>query len=380
MNFELESNQKLIRDMVREFAVNELEEKAVEIDKTGKFPWDSIKKMSELGLLGMIIPEKYGGGGMDFLSLAIAVEEISRVCASTGIIVAVNNTLAAYPILKFGSEEQKKKYIPLLSQGKKIGAFGLTEPEAGSDPVTLETTAQLYGNHYIINGTKRFIFNGQEAGIYIVFAKTDTEKAEEGLSAFIVERDTPGFSIGEPEELMGVRATGNCTLLLNDCKVPKENLLGAEGQGVSIALHSIDTSRIDISAQQVGIAQGALEAAVKYSKERVQFGQAISEFGMIQNKLAEMDAKINAARLLVYWAATKKDNGTEPNSREAAIAKYMASEACMYTTHQAVQVYGGYGYTKEYPVERFFRDAKVMEIYEGTTEVQKQIIAAYLLK
>ncbi|MFO7888796.1 MAG: acyl-CoA dehydrogenase [bacterium] len=380
MNFELESNQKLIRDMVREFAVKELEEKAVEIDKSREFPWESLKKMAELGLLGMIVPEKYGGGGMDFVSLAIAVEEISKACASTGVIIAVNNTLTAYPILKFGNEDQKKKYLPLLSQGKKIGAFGLTEPNAGSDPAGMETTAKLDGDHYIINGSKRFITNGQEAGIYIVFAKTDPEKGHKGISAFIVERESPGFSVGEHENLLGLRATGNCELMFDDCKVPKENLLGEEGQGFKIALHTIDTSRIDIGAQAVGIAQGALEAATQYSKERVQFGKPICEFGMIQDKLAEMDSRINAARLLVYWAAARKDGGAERYSREAAMAKYMASEACMYTVREAIQVYGGYGYTKDYPVERFYRDAKVMEIYEGTSEVQKIVIARNLLK
>lgn len=380
MNFELESNQKLIRDMVREFAVKELEEKAVEIDKSREFPWDSLKKMAELGLLGMIVPEKYGGGGMDFVSLAIAVEEISRACASTGVIVAVNNTLTAYPIMKFGNEDQKKKYLPLLSQGKKIGAFALTEPNAGSDPAGMETTAKLDGDHYIINGSKRFITNGQEAGIFVVFAKTDLEKGHKGVSAFIVEKEFAGFSVGEHEDLLGLRATGNCELMFDDCKVPKENLLGEEGQGFKIALHTIDTSRIDIGAQAIGIAQGALEAAVKYSKERVQFGKAICEFGMIQDKLAEMDSRITAARLLVYWAAAKKDGGAERYSREAAMAKYMAAEACMYSVREAIQVYGGYGYTKDYPVERFYRDAKVMEIYEGTSEVQKIVIARSLLK
>lgn len=380
MNFELDSNQKLIQNMVREFAVNELVEKAVEIDKSREFPWDNIKKMSELGLLGMIVPEEYGGGGMDFVSLAIAVEEISKVCASTGVIVAVNNTLTAYPILQFGNEEQKKKYLPVLSKGEKIGAFALTEPNAGSDPGSLETTAKLEGDFYILNGSKRFITNGQEAGVYIVFAKTDMEKKHKGISAFIIDRESPGFSVGEHENLLGLRATGNCELMFDDCKVPKENLLGEEGQGFKIALHTIDTSRIDIGAQAVGIAQGALEASIQYSKERVQFGKPICEFGMIQNKLAEMDSRINAARLLVLWAADKKNRGNGSYTKEAAIAKYMAAEACMYSTREAIQVYGGYGYTKDYPVERFYRDAKVMEIYEGTSEVQKIVIARSLLK
>jgi len=380
MNFELDSNQKLIQEMVREFAVNELEPMAVEIDKTREFPWANIKKMAELGLLGMIIPEQYGGGGMDFVSLAIAVEEISKACASTGVIVAVNQSLTAYPILQFGNDEQKKKYLPILAKAEKIGAFALTEAGAGSDPAAMETTAKLEGDHYILNGSKRFITNGGEAGIFIVFAYTDKEKAHKGISTFIVDKDTPGFSVGEHEDLMGLRATANCELLLDDCKVPKENLLGEEGQGFKIALNTIDTSRIDIGAQAVGIAQGAMEAAVKYSKERKTFGKPICEYQMIQSKLAEMATRIDAARLLVYRAASIKDQGASRYTKEAAMAKYVASEACMYSVREAIQVYGGYGYTKDYPLERFYRDAKVMEIYEGTSEIQKIVIARSLLK
>lgn len=379
MNFELDSNQKLIRDMVREFAVNELEEKAVEIDQSKEFPWDSIKKMAELGLMGMIIPEKYGGGGMDFVSLAIAIEEISHVCASTGVIVAVNQTLTAYPIMEFGNDDQKKKYLPVLAKAEKIGAFALTEAGAGSDPASMETTAKLEGDHYILNGSKRFITNGEEAGIFIVFAITDKEKGHKGIATFIVEKDFEGFSVGDHEDLMGLRATGNCELMFDDCKVPKENLLGEDGQGFKIALHTIDTSRIDIGAQAVGLAQGAMEAAIKYSKERQTFGKPICEYQMIQSKLAEMATRIDAARFLVYRAAAMKDSGATRYSKEAAMAKYAASEACMYTVREAIQIYGGYGYTKDYPVERYFRDAKVMEIYEGTSEIQKIVIARSLL-
>jgi len=379
MDFTLDSDQKLIQDMVREFATNELEPVAEEIDRSGEFPWTNIKKMAELGLMGMIVPEKYGGGGMSFVSLAIAVEEISRACASTGVIVAVNQTLSAYPILKFGDDSQKQKYLPVLAKAEKLGAFGLTEANAGSDPAAMETHAKLDGDHYIINGSKRFITNGGEAGIFIVFASTDKEKGYKGISAFIIERDFPGFSIGKHEDLMGLRATANCELLFEDCKVPKENLLGEEGQGFKIALHTIDTSRIDIGAQAVGIAQGALDASLKYSKERKTFGKPICEYEMIQSKLAEMATRIDAARLLVYRAAAMKDAGIERYSKEAAMAKYMASEACMYSVREAVQIYGGYGYTKDYAVERFFRDAKVMEIYEGTSEIQKIVIARNLL-
>ncbi len=379
MKFTLDSNQKLIQDMVREFATNELEPNAADIDISGEFPMANIKKMAELGLMGMIVPESYGGGGMDFLSLAIAVEEISKACASTGVIVAVNQTLTAYPILKFGTDEQKKKFLPLLASAKKIGAFGLTEANAGSDPAAMETTAKLEGDHYVLNGSKRFITSGGEAGIFIIFAITDKEKGYKGISTFIVERDTPGFSLGKHEDLMGLRATANCELLFDDCKVPKENLLGEEGQGFKIALNTIDTSRIDIGAQAVGIAQAAMDAAVKYSKERKTFGKPICEYEMIQSKLAEMATRIESARLLVFKAAAMKDEGVEKYTKEAAMAKYMASEACMYTVREAIQVYGGYGYTKDYPVERFFRDAKVMEIYEGTSEIQKIVIARSLL-
>jgi len=379
MNFELESNQKLIQEMVREFATNELVEKAVEIDESREFPWDSIKKMAELGLLGMITPEEFGGGGMDYVSLAIAIEEISHACASTGVIVAVNHTLAAYPILQFGNDEQKKKYLPPLAKGEKLGAFGLTEANAGSDPASMESTAVLKGDYYVINGTKRFITNGGEAGIFIVFAYTDLEKKHKGISAFIVEKDMPGFSVGEHEDLLGLRATANCELMFDDCKVPKENLLGGEGDGFKIALNTIDTSRIDIGAQAVGIAQAALETSIQYSKERKTFGKHICEYEMIQAKLAEMASRIDAARLLVYRAAALKDAGAQRYTKEAAMAKYMASEACMYSVREAVQVYGGYGYTKDYPVERFYRDAKVMEIYEGTSEIQKIVIARSLL-
>jgi butyryl-CoA dehydrogenase len=380
MDFELNSNQKLIQEMIREFAINELEEKAVEIDNSKEFPWDSVKKLAELGVLGIIVPEQYDGGGMDFLSLTIAVEEISRVCASTGVIVAVSQTLATYPILQFGSERQKKKYIPPLVKGEKIGAFALTEANAGSDPAGMETIAKLEGDHYILNGSKRFITNGEEAGTFVVFAYTDKEQKHKGISAFIVEKDFTGFSVGEHEDLLGLRATGNCELMFDDCKVPKENLLGEEGHGFKIAMHTIDTSRIDIGAQAVGIAQGALDAAVKYSKERKTFGKPICNYQLIQSKIAEMAIRIDAARLLCYRAAVLKDNGHSRFSKEAAMAKYAASEACMYSVREAIQVFGGYGYTKDYPVERYYRDAKVMEIYEGTSEIQKIVIARSLLK
>ena len=380
MNFELTNDQKMLQSEVRKFAENELAPLAPEIDVSGEFPKESIKKLAELGLLGIFVPEKYGGSEFDFVSLAIAIEEISRACASTGVIVAVNNSLTAYPILQFGTEEQKQKYLPLLCSGKKIGAMGITEPNAGSDVAAMETTAKLEGDHYILNGTKRFITNGGEAGIFIVFAYTNKELKHKGMSAFIVDRESPGFSLGNHEDLMGIRATANCELIFEDCKVPKENLLGEEGQGFYICMNTLDVSRIDIGAQAVGISQAALDEAVKYSKERVAFGKPICKFEMIQNMLAEMATQIHAARLLVYNAAWCKDAGIKRFSKEAAMAKYYAANIAVDVTRKAVQIFGGYGYSKDYTVERLYRDAKILELYEGTSEIQKVVIASELLR
>jgi butyryl-CoA dehydrogenase len=330
--------------------------------------------------MGVVIPEQYGGAGMDFTSLAIIVEEISRVCASTGVITAVNNSLAAYPIYHFGTEEQRKKYLPDLCSGKKIGAIGITEANAGSDPASMETMAVLEGDHYKLNGSKLWITNGEVAETFIVFAYTDPSVRHKGMSAFIVEKDFPGFSIGKHENLLGIRATGNCELIFDDCMVPKANILGEEGHGFKIVMHTLDVSRIDIGAQGVGISQGALDAAVKYAKERVQFGKPIAEFEMIQDMFAEMATQTDAARLLVYRAATMKDAGVERFTREAAMAKYYAAEVVVDVTRKAVQIYGGYGYSKDYPVERMYRDAKIIEIYEGTSQIQKIVIARNVLK
>lgn len=379
MDFELNEEQRMLQDTVRKFANDVLKPKAVEIDKSGEFPHETIKKLADLGLMGVIIPEEFGGAGFDFLSLAVAIEEISRVCATTGVIVAVNNSLAAYPILRFGNEEQKKKYLPLLASAKKIGAFALTEPNAGSDPAGMEMTARLDGGHYILNGAKRFITNAGEAGIFIVFASTDKEKKHKGISAFVVERDSPGFSLGKHEDLMGIRATANCELNFDDCKVPKENILGKEGDGFKIAMHTLDVSRIDIGAQAVGVGQGALDEAIRYSKERTQFGKKVCEFELIQGMLADAATMIEAARLLIYRTAYLKDKGVPRFTREAAMAKYYASEAAVFASRIAVQIHGGYGYTKDYPVERLYRDAKIMEIYEGTSQIQKIVIARQLL-
>lgn len=379
MDFQLDSNQKLIREMIHDFAEKELREKAMEIDRTGEFPWDSVRKMAQLGIMGFIVPTKYGGAEASFVSLAIAIEEISRVCASTGVIVAVNNTLASYPILAFGNEDQKKKYLPQLSNATKLGAIGLTEANAGSDVASMETTARLEGDHYVLNGSKRFITNGGEAGIFVVFAYTDKSLKHKGISAFIVEKDFPGFSVGKHEDLLGIRATSNCELIFDDCIVSKENLLGGEGQGFKVAMNTLDVSRIDIGAQAVGVSQGAFEAAVQYAKERKAFGQVIGQFQMIQDKLAEMATRIDASRLLVYRAAALKDQGLPRFTKEAAMAKYYAAETATYVAKEAVQIFGGYGYSKDYEVERYYRDAKVMEIYEGTSEIQKVVIARNLL-
>jgi len=380
MDFSLSQDQKMIREMVREFATKELEPIAAEIDESREFPHASLKKMADLGLMGVVIPEQYGGAGMDFTSLAIIVEEISRVCASTGVITAVNNSLVAYPIYQFGTEEQRKKYLPDLCSGKKIGAIGITEANAGSDPASMETTAVLEGDHYKLNGAKLWITNGEAADTFVIFAYTDPSVRHKGMSAFIVEKAHPGFSVGKHENLMGIRATGNCELIFDDCMVPKENILGEEGQGFKIVMHTLDVSRIDIGAQGVGIAQGAVDAAAKYAKERVQFGKPIAEFQMVQDMIAEMATQTDAARLLVYRAATMKDAGVERFTREAAMAKYYAAEVVVDVTRKAVQIHGGYGYSKDYPVERMYRDAKIIEIYEGTSQVQKLVIARNVLK
>ncbi|MCS7258802.1 MAG: acyl-CoA dehydrogenase, partial [candidate division WOR-3 bacterium] len=361
------------------FAQEELEPKASEIDRTGEFPTENLKKLSELGMLGMLVPEKYGGAGFDFVSLAIAIEEISKACATTGVITAVHNSLACYSILTFGTEEQKERYLFDLATGKKLGAFALTESNAGSDPASLETTAQLDGNYYILNGSKRFITSATHADIFIVLATVDRTKAHKGICAFIVERNTPGLSIGKHEDLMGMRGSGNSEVIFEECPVPQENLLGTEGEGFKIAMQLLDASRIDIGAQAVGIAQGAFEKALQYSKERKQFGRAICEFEMIQAKLAEMAAKIAGARLLTYYAAYLKDKGIKNISKESAIAKLYASTIAVEVTREAVQIFGGYGYTKDYPVERYYREAKCLEIYEGTSEIQKIVIARNLL-
>jgi len=378
MKLELNEQQKMIRNMVREFAEKEVAPLAAELDKKGEYPTKTLEKMAKLGLLGIIIPQQYGGAGLDTISYVTVVEEISRKCASTGVITSVHNSLAAWPIMKYGSEEQKKKYLPILAKGEKIGAFAGTEPNAGSDLGAMKTTAVLKGHHYIMNGDKTFITSGPMAGIIIVFAVTDKNAGAKGLSAFIIENTFKGYKVGSIFDKLGINASQTSELLFENMEVPKENLLGKEGDGFKIALSTLDGGRIGIAAQAVGIAQAALDESITYSKQREQFGKPIAKFQAIQWMIADMATRIEAARFLVYNAAYTKDKG-ERFSKEAAMAKLFASETAMEAVIKAVQIHGGYGYTKEYTVERLFRDAKITEIYEGTSEVQRMVISANLL-
>jgi len=379
MKLELNDIQKMIKKNVREFAEKDIAPVAAELDQKEEYPTKILEKMAKLGFLGVIIPQEYGGAGLDTISYAIIVEEISRKCASTGVITSVHNSLVAHPIMKYGTEEQKKKYLPILAKGEKIGAFAATEPSAGSDLGAMKTTAILKGDKYIINGDKTFITSGSEAGIIIIFAVTDKSAGSKGLSAFIVENTMKGYKVGSIFEKLGINASKTSELIFEDMEVPKENLLGKEGEGFKIALATLDGGRIGIAAQAVGIAQAALDESIEYSKQREQFGRPIAKFQAIQWMIADMATRIEAARYLVYNAAYVKDKG-ERFSKEAAMAKLFASETAMEAVIKAVQIHGGYGYTKEYTVERLFRDAKITEIYEGTSEVQRMVIAGSLLR
>ncbi|EQB90368.1 butyryl-CoA dehydrogenase [Clostridium punense] len=379
MNFSLTKEQDFVRKMVREFAETDVKPIAAEIDVTERFPMENVEKMAKYHMMGIPFPVELGGAGGDNLSYAIAVEELSRVCGSTGVILSAHTSLGASPIYAFGTPAQKEKYLVPLAKGEKLGAFGLTEPNAGTDAAGQQTTAVLDGDNYILNGSKIFITNGGVADIFIVFAMTDKSKGTKGISAFIVEKSFPGFSIGKVEEKLGIRASSTTELVFENCIVPKENLLGKEGQGFRVAMNTLDGGRIGIAAQALGIAQGALDEAVAYMKERKQFGKPLAAFQGLQWMIADMDVKVQAARLLVYKAAYNKDNGLS-YSLEAARAKLYASEVAMEVTTKAVQIFGGYGYTKEYPVERMMRDAKITEIYEGTSEVQRMVISANVLK
>ena len=377
MDFRLNDEQEMIRSAVRELAENEIEPIAKEIDAESRHPVETIKKLAEMGIMGMTVPEEYGGSGSDTISYAIAVEEISRVCGSTGIIVSVNNSLACYPIEKFGTEDQKKKFLIPLASGVKLGAFGLTEPSAGTDAGSQRTVAVKEDAHYIINGSKIFITNGPVADTLVIFAMTDKSQGMRGITAFIIEKGMPGFSIGTEEDKLGIRGSQTGELVFQDLRLPEENRLWDEGRGFSIAMQTLDCGRIGVAAQALGIAQGALDRSVQYAKERVQFGRPIGKFQAISFMLADMETRVQAARYLVYSAAFAKDN-QKNYSKEAAMAKLYAAETAMDVTTKAIQIHGGYGYTKDYPVERYFRDAKITEIYEGTSEVQRMVISRAL--
>lgn len=379
MDFDLTEEQKMIRKTVRDFAENEIRPVTLDYDEKEEYPLEIVKKLGELGFMGITIPREYGGAGIDGISYAIAIEELSRVDPSVGVIVSVHNSLACEPIYHYGTEEQKKKFLPLLAKGKHIGCYTLTEPAAGSDAAAIQSTAKLEGDEYVLNGTKQFITNSLVADIAIAFMMTDKEKGYRGVSALIVPTNTKGFIRGKKEKKMGIHASVTMELAFEDCRIPKENLLGKEGEGFKIALASLDSGRVGIAAQAVGIAQGALDEAIPYSKERVQFGQPISKFQAIQWMLADMATEIDAARLLTYKAAQAKDKGGR-YSKEAAMAKLFASDVAVKATRNAVQIFGGYGYMRDYQVERLYRDAKITEIYEGTSEVQKIVISRALLK
>ncbi|MDR2083900.1 MAG: acyl-CoA dehydrogenase [Bacteroidales bacterium] len=379
MDFSLTKEQTLFLQMIREFAEKEVKPLAAEVDEEERFPEETVKKMAKLGIMGIPFPIEYGGAGGDNILYSMAVEELSKVCATTGVIVSAHTSLCVAPIYEHGTEEQKRKYLPKLCSGEWLGAFGLTEPNAGTDSSAQQTTAVLDGDEYILNGSKIFITNAFYSHVYVVMAMTDKSMGTRGISAFIVERDTPGFSFGKKEKKMGIRGSATCELIFENCRIPKENLLGKLGGGFGIAMKTLDGGRIGIAAQALGIAQGAIDETVKYVKERKQFGRTISQFQNTQFQLADLDTKIEAARLLIRVAAFRKDLGV-PYSVDAARAKLFASETAMEVTTKAVQFHGGYGYTREYPVERMMRDAKITEIYEGTSEVQRMVISANLLK
>jgi len=379
MVFDLTEEQRMIQEMARSFAQKEVLPKAAELDETGRYPAELVRKMAELGLMGVAVPEEYGGAGMDNVCYAIAMEEIARACASTAVIMSVNNSLVCDPLLKFGTEEQKKKYLVPLASGEKLGCFGLTEPGAGSDAGSQKTTAVRKGDHYVVNGTKNFITNAPEADICILFTMTDKEKRHKGITTFILDMKLPGVSIGKHEKKMGIKASPTSSIVMEDVKIAAADRLGNEGDGFKVAMNTLDGGRIGIAAQAIGIGRASLEDALAYAKDRKQFGQPISEFQAIQWMLADMATEIDAARLLAYRAAWLKDRKAR-HSKESAMAKLYASEAAMRAGVKGIQIHGGYGYIKEYPAERHFRDAKITEIYEGTSEIQRMIIAAAMLK
>ncbi|OAT81840.1 acyl-CoA dehydrogenase [Desulfotomaculum copahuensis] len=369
----------MMRDMVRKFAQNEIAPRAAEIDRTHRFPRENLEKMAALGLMGVPIPEEWGGAGCDFLSYIITVEEISRACASTGVILAVHTSLGCFSTLYFGTEEQKKRYLTKLATGEYLGAFALTEANAGSDPANLSTTARLEGGCYIVNGSKIFITSGGEADVYVTFVRTAPGRGYQGITCLLVDRDTPGFTIGKKEEKMGLHGSATTELIFDNARVPEENRLGVENEGFKVAMALLDGGRIGIGAQGLGIARAALDAALDYAKQRVQFGRPIAEHQAVQFMLADMATRVDAARLLVYRAARRRDMGLS-YTKEASMAKLYATDTAMQVTTDAVQILGGYGYCQEYPVERYMRDAKITQIYEGTNQIQRLVIAKQLLK
>ena len=381
MEFNVPKTHELFRQMIREFVENEVKPIAAEVDEDERFPMETVEKMAKIGIMGIPIPKEYGGAGGDNLMYAMAVEELSKACATTGVIVSAHTSLGTWPILKFGNEKQKQKYLPKLASGEWIGAFGLTEPNAGTDAAGQQTMAvqDPETGEWILNGAKIFITNAGYAHVYVVFAMTDKSKGLKGISAFIVEANTPGFSIGKKEMKLGIRGSATCELIFENCRIPKENLLGDKGKGFKIAMMTLDGGRIGIASQALGIAAGALDEAINYAKERKQFGRSLAQFQNTQFQIANLDVKVEAARLLVYKAAWRESNNL-PYSLDAARAKLFAAETAMEVTTKAVQIFGGYGYTREYPVERMMRDAKITEIYEGTSEVQRMVIAANIIK
>ena len=379
MNFHFNEEEQDILSMVEDFAKKEVGPKAAELDVKEEFPEDTVKQMAEMGLMGIYFPEEYGGAGLSYVTYIGVCEKLAQYCASTSVTLSAHSSLCSWPIFEFGTEEQKQKYLVPLASGEKIGAFGLTEPGAGTDAAMQKTTAVDKGDHWLLNGSKVFITNAGYASTFVIFAMTDKSAGTKGISAFIVEKDFPGFSVGTHEKKMGIRASSTCELVLNDVKVPKENLLGEVGQGFKIAMQTLDGGRIGIGAQALGIAQAAIDEAVEYTKQRVQFGKPISDFQYTRFRLAEMQTKVDAARLLIYRAAQAKQDH-EPYSHFAAMGKLYASEAANDVARVALQMAGGYGYTREYPFERLMRDAKITEIYEGTSEVQRMVISNWMLR
>ncbi|NOQ54030.1 MAG: acyl-CoA dehydrogenase [Thermoplasmata archaeon] len=378
MDFALSKEQLMIQQMVREFAQNEIEPIVAEYEAEGRFPEEIIKRLGEIGVLGMTVPKELGGGGCDTVSYTLAIEEISRACASTGIAVSVNNSLACFPLLTFGTDEQKAEFLTPIANGSSLGAFGLTEPSAGSDAAMQQTVAVQDGDDYVINGIKHFITNATVAEVYIVFAMEDKSKGTRGITTFILKKGDPGFTFGTIEDKLGIRASIQAELVFENCRIPASRMLGQSGKGFKIAMMTLDVGRIGVASQALGIAQASLDRSIQFANEREQFGKPIGRLGAIQEAVANMATNIEAARMLVRYAAWCKDSG-KPFSKEAAMAKLFASETAMASATKAIQIHGGYGYIKDYPVERYFRDAKITEIYEGTSEIQRLVIALNVL-